>query len=93
MSHLPYLCQFVPPWVGNNVGNMHLHNKVKLHTICTRIVKYHKRFLPKVVNLWNNLDKETVEFITVSSFKNKIVENNVCNKLYVDGTQTSMIGL
>ena len=44
----PYLCQLVPPSEGNNIGNVNLCNKNKLHTICTRTVKYLKRFLPNV---------------------------------------------
>ena len=54
-----YLCQLVPPSVGNNVGNVNLCIKNKLDTLCIRTVKYQKCFLPNVLNLWTNVNEKT----------------------------------
>ena len=81
-----YLTSLVPNLVGD-LGNYNLRNNHKFKNIATRTVKFQKSFLPNVINMWNNLDTDTVNCDDLNSFKSKVIKPVETNVLYTHGVR------
>ena len=83
-----YLTSLLPNLVGDSC-NYNLRNNNKYKNIATRTVKFQKSFLPNVINLWNNLDADTVICDDLFTFKSKLIKPYESNILFTHGTRNS----
>ena len=84
----PYLSALVPPLVVAKRNNMNLRNMNKFVNMKARTQKFKKSFLPNVVNLWNNLDNETIAIQDIDVFKNCLfTSNNTVSELFMHGSR------